>query len=80
MRLFKLSYIAAGSIAAGSTFTFDFPFVTAGCCWRTDVDGGAGAGPVGGGLGVRGSATVVVVEVVVIVPFMASCGGIWLVE
>ena len=47
--------------------------MTAACGGRTDPGGGAGAGPVGGGLGVRGSATVVVVAVVVIAPFIAVC-------
>lgn len=72
MRLFRLSYIAAGSIGAGSAFFFDLPFVTAVCGWRADPDGGEGAGPVGGGLAVRGGATVAVVVVVIIVPFMAG--------
>ncbi len=80
MRFFRLSYIAAGSIGAGSAFFFDLPFVTAGCSWRTDPDGGAGAGPVGGGFGVRGRTVVVAVVVVVMVPFMAICKRRWLVE
>lgn len=74
MRFFRLSYIAAGSICAGSAFIFALPFVGAGCGWRTDPPGGAGAGPAGGGLGDRGSATVVVVVVVVVIaPFIAVC-------
>src|SRR5580692_2640958 len=60
MRLFRLSYIAAGSIGAGSAFFFDLPFVAAVCSWRADPDGGVGAGPIGGGLAVRGEAVEVV--------------------
>ena len=75
MRFFRLSYIAAGSIGTGSAFFFDLPFETAGCSWRAEPDGGVGAGPVGGGLAVRGGAIeVVAVVVVVTVPFMAGGG------
>jgi hypothetical protein len=73
MRFFRLSYIAAGSIGTGSAFFFDLPFGTAGCSWRAEPDGGVGAGPVGGGLAVRGGAIeVVAVVVVVTVPFIAG--------
>lgn len=73
MRFFRLSYIAAGSIGAGSAFFFDLPLGTAGCSWRAEADGGVGAGPVGGGLAVRGDGSeVVAVVVVVTVPFMAK--------
>ena len=41
------------------------------CSWRADPDGGVGAGPIGGGLAVRGEA-VEVVAVVVMAPFMAA--------
>jgi hypothetical protein len=79
MRLFRLSYIAAGSIGTGSAFFFDLPFEAAGCSWRAEPDGGVGAGPVGGGLAVRGGAGAVevVAVVVVTVPFMtaAACRG-----
>jgi hypothetical protein len=77
MRFFRLSYIAAGSIGTGSAFFFDLPFGAAGCSWRAEVDGGVGAGQVGGGLAVRGGAVEVVAVVVVTVPFMAAvCRGI----
>jgi hypothetical protein len=77
MRFFRLSYIAAGSIGTGSAFFFDLPFGAAGCSWRAEVDGGVGAGHVGGGLAVRGGAVEVVAVVVVTVPFMAAvCRGI----
>jgi hypothetical protein len=72
MRLFRLSYIAAGSTGAGSAFFLDLPFVTAVCSWRAEPDGGKGAGPEGGGLAVRGGAAVAVVVVVVTVPLMAG--------
>ncbi len=79
MRLFRLSYIVAGSIGTGSAFFFDLPFEAAGCSWRAEPDGGVGAGPVGGGLAVRGGAGAVevVAVVVVTVPFMtaAACRG-----
>lgn len=76
MRLFRLSYIAAGSIGTGSAFFFDFPFGAVGCSWRAEPDGGVGAGHVGGGLAVRGAVEVVAV-VVVTVPFIAAvCRGI----
>ena len=75
MRFFRLSYIAAGSIGLGSAFFFDLPLGAAGCSWRAEADGGVGAGPVGGGLAVRGGAIeVVAVVVVVTVPFMADAG------
>jgi hypothetical protein len=75
MRFLRLSYIAAGSIGAGSAFLLDFPFVVgagaAGYSWRADPDGGVGAGNVGGGFAVRGEAAGVV-AVVVTVPFIAA--------
>jgi hypothetical protein len=75
MRFFRLSYIAAGSIGTGSAFFFDLPFgAAAGCSWRAEPDGGVGAGPVGGGLAVRGGVMEVVAVVVVTVPFMAGAG------
>jgi hypothetical protein len=78
MRFFRLSYIAAGSMGAGSAFFLDLPFVegagAAGCSWRVDPDGGVGAVLVGGGLSVvRGEAAGVVAGVVT-VPFMAASG------
>lgn len=72
MRLFRLSYIAAGSIGIGSAFFFDLPFGAEGCSWRAELDGGVGAGHVGGGLAVRGSVVEVVAVVAVTVPFMAA--------
>jgi hypothetical protein len=78
MRLFRLSYIAAGSIGR-SVFFFDLPFGAAGCSGRAELDGGVGAGHVGGGLAVRGGggAVEVVAVVVMTVPFMAAvCRGI----
>jgi len=75
MRFLRLSYIAAGSIGAGSAFFLDLPFAVgqgaAGCSWRADPDGGVGAGNVGGGLVVRGEAAEVV-AVVVAEPFIAA--------
>jgi hypothetical protein len=80
MRFLRLSYIAAGSIGAESTFFLGLPFVAgtlveeevlAGWSWRADPDGGVGAGNVGGGLTVRGEAAGVV-AVVVTVPFMTA--------
>src|SRR6266852_4047002 len=77
MRFFSCSYIAAGSIGTGSVFFFDLPFGAAGCSWRAELDGGVGAGHVGGGLARRGGAVEVVAVVVVTVPFMAAvCRGI----
>ena len=92
MRFFRLSYIAAGSMGAGSAFFLDLPFVTgaeaAGCSWRVDPDGGVGAVLVGGGLTVVRGEAAGVVAVVVTVPFMAASGkavrgrvigsGVWL--
>lgn len=53
------------------------PFGTAGCSGRDELDGGVGAGHVGGGLAVRGGAVEVVAVAVVTVPFMAAvCRGI----
>jgi hypothetical protein len=78
MRFFRLSYIAAGSMGAGSAFFLDLPFVTgaeaAGCSWRVDPDGGVGAVLVGGGLTVVRGEAAGVVAVVVTVPFMAASG------
>ena len=78
MRFFRLSYIAAGSMGAGSAFFFDLPFVAgaeaAGCSWRVDPDGGVGAVLVGGGLTVVRGEAAGVVAVVVTVPFMAASG------
>ena len=75
IRLFRLSYIAAGSIGAVSAFFLDLPFVVgagaAGCGWRADPDGGVGTENVGGGLAVRGEAAGVV-AVVVTEPFIAG--------
>jgi hypothetical protein len=80
MRLFRLSYIAPGSIGTESAFFLDLPFVVgsfageavlAECSWRADPDGGVGAGHVGGGLGTRGEVGEAV-AVVVTVPFIAA--------
>jgi hypothetical protein len=75
MRFLRLSYIAAGSIGAGSAFFLDLPFVggaeAAGYSWRPDPDGGVGAGNVGGVFDVRGEAAGVV-AVVVTEPFIAA--------
>ncbi len=77
MRFFRLSYIAAGSIGTESAFFFDLPLGAAGCSWRTEPDGGVGAGPDGGGLAVRGGAVDVVAVVVMTVPFIeGACGRI----